>query len=141
MAITILPFLGASVGALAGVPVGVATSGEVMDTPGSGWGSVAGGLVGGALALGVTSLLQEPDDGLGPIEPGALQALAAAGLVGTLAGSVAGYHVLGPSPDEEPMAPAPRPAAPVADAADEDPLDEPGMGGAGLVLSLVRGTF
>ncbi len=137
VAIAILPFLGASAGALAGVPVGVATAGEVMDRPGSGWGAVAGGLAGGALAAGLTSLVQGEDDGVGPIEPGALQALAVAALGGSLAGSVAGYHLL--APGEEPEARPTAPADVVAE--EEDPLDEPGLGGGGFVLSVLRGTF
>ncbi len=93
LGIAVLPFIMASVGMAAGIPVGVWAGGELRGSEGSGWASLAGGLVGAALALGFAELITDAQGERGGVDVDALRLQAAFGAGGSLVGSLLGYHL------------------------------------------------
>ena len=97
IAIAVLPFTLASIGAIAGIPVGVWTGGELREAGGGGWATFAGGLIGASLGVSLAAVVRSPVDSNDIVDPQALRLMAASGTAGSLLGSIVGYQLSAPA--------------------------------------------
>ena len=93
IAIAVLPFTLASIGAIAGIPVGVWTGGELRRAGGGGWATLAGGVIGASLGVSLAAVVRAPIDSNDIVDPQALRYMALWGTTGSLLGSIVGYQL------------------------------------------------